>query len=1586
MYTNKEVFAGFRRGTRSTPTKKLYFLAAIASTVAASYVVTNVQQSSSSISSNVPGTSDGCSNSCDVDVYRDGNFQPLSAGVSCGAGVTDNIQAQHENYNIRYRINCDNGGWQPAFTLVAASEPSFDTSPTISKVGTNDLLISWQPANDGGSPTLGHQVHSSTDLDSSHVLTCDFSSDPTRHSCLAQDLAYATEYTFHVTAINRVGSSAVASTVPYTLGLRSASNRTTINSFESTISSNQNSKIRLDSVDQLSGEADTAALKTYIMSVCFGTCTLDDTNSIIVRDVAFSSTPPYCCPGSSYANGKYEIDYQLELAGPYKSFNWSAEQGGLLGQYWDNQWFTGSPLVSRQDSTVDFDWGNSVIVGKAADYIAVRWTGFLEVPYYDEQFTFSVQADDGSRLWVNGVMLFDSWDTAGTQSGLYPLQTNTQWPNCIADVNVKCFASIRLEYREQTGSAKVKLSWESRSRTHEVVPAVNLYSAVPISGGVQAITVDVGIRSKDTSYPYGDSLEQVVAGQPASFNLQARDAAGNNLNSVDDVFSVTFTCISTGCGAQPLAVTSIPVANGQYIVHFTLDTVGEYTVRINLLGAGDLDHYTQTLVVVPGNAAASQSQATFPQTDGFFAIAGQETSFDLDVRDANNNEYDVTDLSGQLRVQFIWQDHAETQADITLLDVKDLLTPLYGQYFEPSSVAAVDGQIGQYEGKITLTREGPYQVVVTYLGEPFANSPYTVTARAATIAYGPNSLLEHGGPPTAMTAGTPVTLNLQPNDNFGNLVTLGGDAGQQFTIQLGPAPYDEGTCTIVTANNRYYACTINPQTAGNRELMVRVDGLDVRKTIDDASGKSMMQGPFPVTVSPGPAHHQYTSVLDLSQTTFIAGKENQKIIVQLRDEQNNNLLEGCDSCLEVKVGQTVMHMTDLTTGQYEVDVGVGGGLHGQTDAEKHNIGITVFVNAVPNSPFITVVSGPASALTHTGTSSATVCNEPGQVGAAPTNSIAGAPTAFVCTPKDAYENHVDDSELDFQFELMNVATNEIVSTIPQAGSFSSSQTAQGEVTAAFDMSITLPTAGMYSASLFVKAKGGLKATYYRTAGFLQAVEGATDRKHNGQTREVYTRIDPQLDFTWQDIAPVNSMTTDHWTAKWEGYILPKVSGTHVIRLASNYGCELTLGETVMISQLGTGQDVSESVELLMTAGVPVKIIVKKAHNSGVSFVRLYWSTTHYAEELVPSENLLYELNAYPDDRSVEVKPADAGKDSKLYVAGCEVTSGGGARPDACAETCTGSDSSTCIFNDYPLVFTAGSASNAIFFQTYDDFGNQRSEDALYMANDVVTDNLVGAVNDVSTTAFTYTYRGDDNANTGTGAYDVLLPVTKTGNYELTVTAGGNAVVGSPFSIVVQPGPPSAPDADIPGGGKDAAVAGVQNSFTVTLRDANHNLIGATGSYEIEGNSNAIDCVDDGNDVGVFICTYTLTQVGIQAIIMTQKDGATVTTITTLNIAVTPRPVEPGLDGATYTFDLGSSWPTQAISVNTATNVQLQQTDQYNNPITDDPTILLACEAAGRQTLSDGLPGTNGLMAVYSPLAVTPGSNGLYTLNLEFASA
>ena len=81
-------------------------------------------------------------------------------------------------------------------------------------------------------------------------------------------------------------------------------------------------------------------------------------------------------------------------------------QNGLTGTYYDTAAFT-TPVGSRTDATVNFDWGTAIPAGTSltnADTFSVAWTGQVE-PEFSQLYTFHVTADDGARLWVDDRLL-----------------------------------------------------------------------------------------------------------------------------------------------------------------------------------------------------------------------------------------------------------------------------------------------------------------------------------------------------------------------------------------------------------------------------------------------------------------------------------------------------------------------------------------------------------------------------------------------------------------------------------------------------------------------------------------------------------------------------------------------------------------------------------------------------------------------------------------------------------------------------------------------------------------------------------------------------------------------------------------------------------------------------------------------------------------------------------------------------------------------------------------------------------------------------------------------------------------------------
>src|SRR5260370_33379218 len=137
--------------------------------------------------------------------------------------------------------------------------------------------------------------------------------------------------------------------------------------------------------------------------------------------------------------------------------------GGLRGEYSWSQDLTNTALV-RTDATRDFDGGQcSPDPSIGGDNFSVRWTGTV-TPRFSETYTFYTNADDGTRLWINGQLLIDDWTVHAPRQmqGTITLQAGQP-------------VSLKLEYFEQAMGAVVQLRWSSTSEAKAVIPTWALH-------------------------------------------------------------------------------------------------------------------------------------------------------------------------------------------------------------------------------------------------------------------------------------------------------------------------------------------------------------------------------------------------------------------------------------------------------------------------------------------------------------------------------------------------------------------------------------------------------------------------------------------------------------------------------------------------------------------------------------------------------------------------------------------------------------------------------------------------------------------------------------------------------------------------------------------------------------------------------------------------------------------------------------------------------------------------------------------------------------------------------------------------------
>jgi uncharacterized protein YraI len=89
-----------------------------------------------------------------------------------------------------------------------------------------------------------------------------------------------------------------------------------------------------------------------------------------------------------------------------------AQGSGLwTAEYFNNASLSGGPIIVRNESTPTNEWGwGAPAAGIPADYFSVRWS---KTDYVDAgTYQFSIRADDGVRMYIDGVLHINEWHPA----------------------------------------------------------------------------------------------------------------------------------------------------------------------------------------------------------------------------------------------------------------------------------------------------------------------------------------------------------------------------------------------------------------------------------------------------------------------------------------------------------------------------------------------------------------------------------------------------------------------------------------------------------------------------------------------------------------------------------------------------------------------------------------------------------------------------------------------------------------------------------------------------------------------------------------------------------------------------------------------------------------------------------------------------------------------------------------------------------------------------------------------------------------------------------------------------------------------
>ncbi len=151
---------------------------------------------------------------------------------------------------------------------------------------------------------------------------------------------------------------------------------------------------------------------------------------------------------------------------------------GLKAEYFAGTDLSGRPVATRVEQVVDFTLGSTAgpIPEVGGTNYSIRYTGTIVIPTTGA-YTFSVNSDDGGRLWVSaldGAPAVDIW------SDHSPFEAQSRSFTFSAGARVP----VRLEYYQRGGGAVLQFRWSGPGIAKALVPASVM---VPADGNADEV-------------------------------------------------------------------------------------------------------------------------------------------------------------------------------------------------------------------------------------------------------------------------------------------------------------------------------------------------------------------------------------------------------------------------------------------------------------------------------------------------------------------------------------------------------------------------------------------------------------------------------------------------------------------------------------------------------------------------------------------------------------------------------------------------------------------------------------------------------------------------------------------------------------------------------------------------------------------------------------------------------------------------------------------------------------------------------------------------------------------------------------------
>ena len=135
----------------------------------------------------------------------------------------------------------------------------------------------------------------------------------------------------------------------------------------------------------------------------------------------------------------------------------------------------------------------------------------------------------------------------------------------------------------------------------------------------------------------------------------------------------------------------------------------------------------------------------------------------------------------------------------------------------------------------------------------------------------------------------------------------------------------------------------------------------------------------------------------------------------------------------------------------------------------------------------------------------------------------------------------------------------------------------------------------------------IPSRYLETAEGKQGAFGEYFNNTDMKGKPVFTRVDDNIDFDWDNISPKYDMPDDNFAIKWTAYIVPPVSGTYAIGSRGSSAYEIHLDGKKLISSTNEHEAIHFEAPAELEAGKKYKVEVFYKKYAGDAIIQLLWA-------------------------------------------------------------------------------------------------------------------------------------------------------------------------------------------------------------------------------------------------------------------------------------------------------------------------------------------------------------------------------------------